>query len=261
MIPIRGIAPVAVMALLVVASAADARSAGPVVSWSVPTQVTANSNVSIPWSATRVPRGGRLEVQGQVGTGRVWKRLVRLSGSRGTATLSGRPLGQYRIRLVVAAPRGQILAMRSATLEVFGEVPLGELLGASAQTYTTSSFSFSYVGRAQADKFDRQGTAWTVSAGRNHCRSVHLTFPVGDSGGTTTEQLAGTVSLVQEAMAPATVAVSSIPPNVYSLDALLTPGQSWSVNLTSLSPEGGTSLILYAFFNGVASCDSTEVAI
>jgi hypothetical protein len=198
-------------------------------------------------------------LQTQIGTGRVWEHLMRLSGSRGTGTLPPHSLGKYPVRIAVATGHNHILASRNATLDVFGEVPLGTLLGTEAQTYTTSNFSFSYVGRAHADKYDREGTAWTVSAAHNHCRSIQLQFPVGDATGTTNKTLMGVVSLVQESAPPVSVSVVSVPPTVYSLEAALVPGQSWSVKLklTSADEDG---LILYASFNGTAICDGTEAA-
>jgi hypothetical protein len=255
----RGSTIVVISAALLGAVPADA-SASPVVALTVPVQVSAGSPVSFSWSATRVPRRARIEVQDQVGIRHVWKRLLRLSGSHGTGILPAHSLGKYPVRLLVVGQRNQVLAERNATPDVFGKVPLGDLLGKEAQTYTTSSFSFSYVGRAQADKYNREGTAWTISAARNHCRSVQLYFPVGDAAGTTTEQLSGTVSLVQESAVPVAVAVTSVPPTMYSLETAIVPGQSWSVDL-SIASEDSSGLILYASFNGVASCDSSEVEI
>lgn len=247
------VAGVAASALTLTATA-DAR---PLVALTLPAQASAGMPVAFQWSASRVPSHARVELQTQVGTGRAWKHLMHLSGSRGRGTLPAHPLGRYPIRVAVVAGRNHVLASHTATLDVFGEVPLGTLLGTEAGTYTTSNFSFSYVGRAHADKYGREDTAWTISAAHNHCRSIRLQFPVGDAAGTTTETLLGVVSLVQESASPVSVSVASVPPTVYNLEAALVPGQSWSIKLkiTSTDEDG---LILYASFNGTAICDSAE---
>jgi hypothetical protein len=250
-------AAVIVASALILAATAEAR---PLVTLTLPTQVDAGRSAVFQWSASRVPSHARVELQAQIGTGRVWKRLIRLPGSRGKDTLPPHALGRYPLRIAVVSGHNHLLASRNARLDVFGEVPLETLLGNGAQTYSTANFSFTYVGRAQADTYNQEGTAWTISAARNHCRSVKLQFPVGDANGTTTETLAGVVSLVQQSAVPVSVSVSSVPPAVYSLETALVPGQSWSVKLkiTSTDDDG---LILYAPFNGVAICDSTETAI
>lgn len=170
----------AAIAVVVVTSTLSLTTTGyahPLVALKLPAQASAGSPTAFQWSASQVPPRARVELQAQVGTGRVWKRLMRLSGSSGTATLPPHSLGKYPIRIAVVGRHKHLLASHNATLDVFGEVPLGTLLNTEAQTYTTSNFSFSYVARAQADKYAREATALTISAAHNHCRSVHLEFP------------------------------------------------------------------------------------
>jgi hypothetical protein len=233
----------------------DPATAGPrpSVKFSFPASATAGARIPFTWQAGKVPAGARVVLQRKVGTARVWKTVLSLSGHSGSANAPALPLGAYQLKIAVVAKRGRIVGQRSRTLHVFGLVPLGTLVkGLSvwgSGTHTTANYTFNYVaawgGSGSIPMF-------TVAGTQNTCRSVHLDF---DSNGEARTADTAAVSVVQQAADPQLSEPASAGVATGSLDAKVAPGQSWAVNV--LHPSGtGTNLVVYV--NGVASCFSAE---
>jgi hypothetical protein len=238
------------LALLALGGANSAAMAAPRshVSWRLPAS-TAGSPTPFSWSSAHLLPGSVVVVQRPVGTARVWRTVVRLSGVSGTASLPALALGSYRLRLAVIAGR-QVLAHQQRVLHVFGPVPLGTLFPSFNHSlhgvYSTPTSAFPFI--------DRTGeTSGVLSANHNPCRSVHLEFVPGNEASGLVNYFEGeqaTMTLVQETRDPVSV---TTPFNVVAgLTATVIPGQSWSVNF---SQTGNQGLFEY-FINGSAVCDS-----
>jgi hypothetical protein len=189
-------------------------------------------------------RNHRLVIQRPVGTAHTWQTILKLPSSSGSAELPGLGLGKYRLRL--AALRGRrLLAQQVVGIGVFGQVPFSTLfMDPLKGTYATPGNSFPYVGEEYAEG----EPAFSVE--HNHCLSVHIGFVPGihNEGGT------GTLTLVQESRDP--VSVSTAYDTIGSLDAELTPGQSWAVNVSYKEGDAPTT-----YYNGYAVCNSTEAIV
>lgn len=187
-------------------------------------------------------------MQRPFGTSHTWKTILRLHARNGTSELPARSLGRYRYRLAVLRKR-QVLAWRVARVSVFGEVPFSELFhNGGSGAYATPTSSFPYVAVYSADAVP----AFTVKD--NNCQSVHIGFVPGQHRGPGT----GTVTIVQESRDPVSATVDY--DAIGSVDAELTPGQSWAVNITyetttaaNWEPE--------TYINGYAVCNSREPII
>jgi hypothetical protein len=144
--------------------------------------------------------------------------------------------------------RRRLVAKRVVGIGVFGQVPFTTLFNErNVAALATPTASFSYV------------RVWPVyeshnlfGVSRNNCTSVHIEFVPhfrDDEGD-------GTVTVVQESRdrVSATVPFETIG----SVDADLTPGQTWGVNATN-SPNLSIGLAEPEYYiNGYAVCDSTE---
>lgn len=221
---------------LCLAGAAQAKPK-PVVSWSLPHTTDAGSPIHFSWSARDI-EGARLVIQHPVGTAHTWRTVVRLSGKNGSGELPGLTLGKYRYRLAALDGR-RVLTKQAAGVAVFGEVPLTTLFARQTATATFPTFTFPYV------------VWWSTENGfsnpifqveENNCSSAHVAFVPSK---TTT----GSITLVQESREAITA--SAVDNAIGSLDAELTPGQSWAVN------AGGNEDI---HLNGFAVCDSTTAS-
>jgi hypothetical protein len=220
----------------------------PSVSFSLAKRVMEGSPVTFTWSARHLGGGAHLVIQRPVGTSHTWKTMGRLPSLSGSGEIPGMTLGKYRYR--VAAIKGRwLLAQQAAGTAVFGPVPFSTLFhNGGSGAYATPTSSFPYVAVYSADAVP----AFTVKD--NNCLSVHIGFVPGQHRGPGT----GTLTLVQEARDPvsATVAYDAIG----SIDAELTPGQTWGVNITyetstpaNWEPE--------TYVNGYAVCNSAEPII
>jgi hypothetical protein len=226
------------------------------VSWRLPA-ATAGSPTSVNWSVSHQLPGSVLAIQRPVGTARVWRTVVRLSGSHGTANLPAYPLGNYRLRLaVIAGP--DVLAQQQRVLHVFGKVPLGTLIGDSAEkgVYATPTTAFPYV-TVFDDRIDGDQGQGVIRVSHSPCRSVFLEFVPGTDPGfplpaSDYAEEDGILSVVQQTRDPVSATTSF--DGVNSVSASVVPGQSWSVNL---SQSGGDGELLYFYVNGSAECDST----
>lgn len=203
-------------------------------------------------------------MQRPVGTARVFKTVLRLSGRRGSAQIPGRPLGKYRYRLAAIRAK-RIVAKQAVVVAVFGPVPLSTLLkdelGSVGGVYAAPTVSFPYVGDVLGNTSDFMPTA-AFSVRQNNCSQVHLDFITGgeafnDSQQKFLERTSGTLTVVQETQDPVAVTAPFNSPS--SVNAQLVPGQTWSVLASGAvtSPEEGNAFIT-VYYNGYAICDSAE---
>lgn len=243
---------IATLCLLTLGSASPAAMAAPRtrVSWQPPAAM-AGSPTPVSWSVSHQLPGSLLAIQRPVGTARVWRTVMRLSDSHGTASLPAYPLGSYRLRLAVIAGN-QVLAQQQRVLHVFGTVPLGTLFPSSNESlhgvYSTPTSAFPFIDRTG-------GTSGVLSASHNPCRSVHLEFVPGIEASGLVGYFVGeqaTMTLVQETREPVSI---TTPFNVVAgLTAAVIPGQPWSVNFSQTGNQGQFEY----FINGSAECDSAE---
>lgn len=212
--------------------------------WTLPATANEGQPVSFIWRGKYFGGHYKVVVERPFGTSHVWKGIMQLNAS-GNGTLPGMRLGVYWFRIAVFRGR-TLLAQQTSVIKVFGTVPFTTLLQYdNTRVYTMTGNSFSYV--LERTIFD--GDSENVfGVSNNNCSSVHVAFAVGSVQ--TVSNVTGTVTVVQESRDP----VSSSAPfeRTGSVDAELTPGQTWGVNA---SAQGGSGEF---YVNGYATCDSTE---
>jgi hypothetical protein len=233
----------------------------PQLSWKLPTAIGEGEPIPFSWSGRHLGEHHKLVVQRPVGTAHVWKAIMRLPSDQGTAELLGMALGRYRLRIADLAlvprpkslhhrrPHFRVLAKDAAGIGVFGQVPFSTLFNTDEHehVYTAPQFSFPYVVGWNSLDAEAGGGSTVFKVDRNACMSAHIAFVAASRE---TAKGTGTLTLVQESRdaVSATVAFNTIG----SLDAELTPGQSWAVTV-DLSTSIGD-----AYLNGSAVCDSAE---
>jgi hypothetical protein len=222
----------------------------PTVAWTPPRAVNAKAPIPFSWSARHLGRNYRLVIQRPVGTAHTWQTMMKLPTNSGSAQLPGVPLGRYRYR--IAALRGhRLLAQQVAAIVVFGEVPFSVLLGerASEGVFNTTTTAFPYV----ADYGSRQGAVLSVR--HNRCTFVHIGFLAAYPGLPSyydKSTFSATLTVVQESRDPVSATVPY--EGIGSVDAELVPGQTWGINVSSISDDFET----FTYINGYAVCDSRE---
>jgi hypothetical protein len=228
-------------------------AAKPRVTFSFVASADAGRPVQFNYSAKGLPANAKLVLQRQQGTAHVWRTIKTLRRSaNGSSTVPAYPLGRYRLRLAALKKRS-VVAAQTRQLSVFGTVPFKTLFGRTEQAYTTGGaiFRFVFGVYAVASGSSRSGTLVTVD--KNPCRSVHVDFIPGSDRGTEIIEGSGTASIVQESRD----AVSATVPaqTVGEVDAVVTPGQAWSINVQDVG-----SRVLTWYVNGSASCYATTLA-
>lgn len=232
---------------LVPANAAAKRK--PAVYFAPAPAVNEGAPIPFSWDSKRLGRGYRLVIQRPFGTVHVWKSIMRLPAASGTGELAGYPLGVRRLR--IAAFRGRrLLAKQVAWIYIYGAVPFTTLFdNENPSVFTAPDNSFSYV----TSEFTYT-TDTVFGVANNNCSSVHVAFVPGTTGGLIGnygEEGIGTVTIVQESRDPETGSAAF--DTVGSVDAELTPGQTWGVNVAVVKGEQAEFYI-----NGYAICYSTE---
>jgi hypothetical protein len=251
---------VAGVVLSVVMANASLAAAKPRVSFTLPT--TASAGVATPFSyATKgLTSGSRVVLQRQQGTARAWRTVAALAKVKaGSSALPALPLGIYGVRIAAIAHHGKIVAEQRRSVKVFGEVPFTTLFSLSSEShaavldganqpgvYTTPSRTFNY---AFASYANQESASTILTVGNNTCRSVHIDFVPGVQGSESSpgyQNASATLSVVQQSLDPTT---STAGFNAFgALDAVLVPGQSWSV--TTLASKRSIDL----YINGSAIC-------
>ncbi len=241
----------------------------PQVSWSLPDSESAGQTLAFAYTTIHAPTGSAVAFQQQKGTGHVWKTLATAPRRSGTSTLPAQQIGQnYKFRIVIV-DRGVVLTEQTTTVDVFGQVPLADLLGdpGGAEyggTYTAPSSVFNYELRS-SPCYDNgmicggvptsyPMTEFSVQPASNDCNQIALSFIEGAVGLDGTGNTM-TVSVLQQA-ANAVSATADF--NVVgSLKTPLTPGQSWSLTVEgTVAQDDGVFYI-----NGYGICDSTQAII
>jgi hypothetical protein len=226
------------------------------VSFTLPGVVNAAVPVSFSYTNSGVRGRSRVVLQRQEGTAHVWRIVEGLRRGGGSATLGGLPLGHYLTRVAVLDARGRVLAQQQRRLAVFGDVSFSTLFsgggGGQAGVYTTPTGTFPYVLSRYDGAVDY--TAFTVT--QNPCRSVHLTFVEGTDSVDDPSQQHGTATVVQQSADPVSTTEPGNSPG--AVDAALTPGQSWALNVSQAQNEP-TSFLFTWYINGSANCDSTAL--
>ena len=243
--------PLALAALISVAPSAYA-AARPSVRLSSLAPEEAGQPSPFAWSAKHVPHGGRVVIQQQVGTGKVWRSLRSLHGHGGHGRLIVTPLGHYPLRIAVLSAHRKLLAHKQRTLHAFGPVPLGAVLQADEQTVTLTSSTFSYVALGHTNG-DTQ-TPVQVAGADNQCRSAQIrSVAQADAIGVDplTEPTSGaSTQVLQESAAP--VGSPQQANAVLSLQTPLVPGQSWGVTVGSSDLDHSVDFYL----DGTLDCDA-----
>ncbi len=200
------------------------------------------------WTASKVKRSHRLVLQRQVGTGKVWRTMRRLSKHGGSGSLPAFALGTYRLRIAVFDKHRAMLTPQQKRLYVFGQVPFSALFRQSGGIYTmpTQSFAWRLEGHAQPD----YETFVTVQ--RSPCRSVHVDF-VGRLYSETGPDETVTATIAQESRDA--VSATAQAGTVGAVDAIVVPGQSWSLNMTYNGTRWDS---MNTYVNGSASCFSAK---
>lgn len=214
------------------------------VTFAVAGSATAGQPTSFSWAVKHFPKKARLVLQRQEGTAKVWHTIAKLPHVRqGNGQVPALALGDYKVRLAVTAKKHQLVAQRSRTIRVFGQVPFSALFPDHEQgAYSTRSFSFTYYVGANA------GDSLEVTGANNHCDYLSVDYVPGydDSTGAT-----GIASVVQGSRDP--VSSSALVDHQGSLSTPLVPGQPWALRL---SQAGG--YVDYFYVNGYALCDTSQ---
>lgn len=216
----------------------------PYIYWTLPATANEGQPVSFIWRGKYFGRGYKVVVERPFGTSHVWKGIMRLDAS-GNGQLPGMRLGSHWFRIAVFRGR-MLVAQQTSVIKIFGTVPFTTLLDdEQPDVYTAPGHSFSYVGSYWSVYHGETTALFGVS--NNNCSSVHVAFVPGDHY----ENGVGSLSVVQESRDP--VSGSAPFDGVGSVDAELTPGQTWGVNASIA--EGHVASF---YINGYATCYSTE---
>jgi hypothetical protein len=175
--------PALVLVLMGVTKASLALAfARPTVELTIPdNRLSANAPFKIHFSSTRLPGGSALYVQQQAGGAHGWKNVVKLGGSSGTTTVSGRPMGAYEYR-ITAIRRARVIAVSSAkSLYSYGNVTMTTLCGAlqapcgsGTEEIGATVFAFAAGLNAAGARYPTYETV--LSADRTTCRGAFVTF-------------------------------------------------------------------------------------
>lgn len=247
----------ALAAALVIGASSASADTGLHITLAVPKQATAGAPISVGYTSVGLPSHAQLVVQRQMGTGRVWRTVATLRRLRlARADLPPLGLGRYSVRIAVIS-KGVTIPDPPAALDVYGTVSFTTLFPGgdgggddngpgTLQTQTTSfPYAFSYYNGAG----DFSGFGISRA---NPCRSVSLNFLPWDQYGPDPDTVQGTATVVQESQDP--VSVTAPGNTVGTVDASLTPGQSWGLNLA----QTPGSLFTWGI-NGTASCDAEHM--
>jgi hypothetical protein len=229
-----------------ITAAPAAAATKPKVSLTLPV-ADAGAKGTFSWTASRVKRSHRLVLQRQVGTGKVWRTMRRLSKRGGSGSLPAFTLGAYRLRIAVFDKHRAMLTQQQKRLYVFGRVPFSALFRQSGGIYTMPTQSFEW--RLKGDAGQEYETFITVR--RSPCRSVHVDF-VGHLLETGPDETV-TATIAQESRDA--VSATAQTGTVGAVDATVVPGQSWSLNMTYNGTRWDS---IPTYVNGSASCFSAK---
>jgi hypothetical protein len=230
--------------------------------WNLPSTDNANAGtpISFTYKATKIPAGASVAVLKQNSTTHEWNVIANITGrsGSGTGSIPAQQIGKGVKLQIGVVDRGSVLVYENSTLNVFGQVPFStlETSTSSAGTYTYAAGTFSYQ-----FGFENPQTAplLQVSAANNDCTSVNLSFIEGDLADPSVAEQGDmdTVSVVQQAQSPVSSTVDFNQSG--SLNAIVVPGQSWSVNASATGDVAGIALngSVATYVNGYAICDST----
>jgi hypothetical protein len=239
----------------------------PSVYWNLPSTENTNAGtpISFTYQATKVPAGASVDVLEQNPKTQGWDVVAKVtshSGS-GTGSIPAQQLGKGLKFQIAVLDEGAILVYENTnTLNVFGQVPFStlETSPGSPGTYTSPTATFTY-------QFGFQNPQTTpllqVSAAANDCTSVNLNFMEGDLTDPSIAEQGDmdTLSVVQQSQSPVSSTVNFN--QLGNLNAILVPGQSWSVTASSTGPVAGIALsgFLGTYLSGYAVCDTATPII
>ena len=240
--------------LLLVPSIAVAK---PTVSLTLPA-ASARAPVRYSYTSSNVPSAAKLVIQRQVGTAKQFRTVATLARARGSGTLPALDLGRYKLRIaaierrrVKRRLRAVLLVQRQKTLTVFGTVTFSILFKQEERTFTTPTRSFSYI--FTEGNVREVTNMLTIDSKVNTCRSVHVDWVSHNHyREREREPETGVVSVIQESRDPVTGSADQ--DEIGAVDAVVTPGRSWGVNVSS----GGLNYLDF-YVNGTASCYSRSL--
>lgn len=206
------------------------------------------ASVSFTWASKHIGKRVELVIQRPVGTAHVWRSVKRLTTRTGSDTLPPAALGRYRYRL--AAIRGhKVVAKQAAWVSVYGQVPFSKLFNRSTDVHVTPTASFPFVWESIIVKSSHP----TLEDKQNRCLAVHVDFVTQSHSDDIV------VSVVQETRDPVSAAAPA--DTISSVEAQLTPGQTWAINAYASSDSHvNDSPWANLFLNGYAICDSLEAS-
>lgn len=251
---VRRVGGISLAVLLLVPSIALAK---PAVSLTLPA-ADAGAPVRYSYTSANVPSPAKLVIQRQVGTAKQFKTVATLAQARGSGSLPALALGRYKLRIAVIEKkrvgrrlRTVVLAQRQRRLTVFGTVTFSTLFKQEERTFTTPTRSFSFL-FVQGNTRDVT-TILTIDSKVNTCRSVHVDWVSHNHYGEREhEPETDAVSVIQESRDAVTGTANGN--DISAVDAVVTPGRSWGVNVAS----GGLNYLDF-YVNGTASCYSRSL--
>jgi hypothetical protein len=235
----------------------------PTALWNLPATDNANAGAAIPftYTATKIPAGATVDVLEQNVRTHDWDPVLNVtshSGS-GSGSIPAQQIGAGLKFQIGVVDRGAVLVYENTKLNVFGQVSFSmlETTAGSSGAYTNPTSTFNY-------QFGFQNPETTpllqVSATDNDCTSVNLDFIEGDLSDPSVNEQGDmdTLSIVQQSQSPLSSTVNFN--QLGNLQAILVPGQSWSVTASSTGDVAGVapSGFVGTYLNGYAVCDSTN---
>lgn len=240
--------------LLFVPSSYSGASTQPLLQLTIPVStLNAGSQPSITYSSNGLAKGSSLYLQRQFGTAKVWKSVLKLTESAGTATAPSLPMGAYSYRLF-AVNRRNSWTSPIVGVFVYGEVPLSSICNTENEDYGTGDCAspsatvqiggnlFEYA-IEQNWGLEAQPPSWSdpFSFPKNTCNQLVITYGLSNSDNSTDT---ANLEVIQTTLDPE---YSSTPYGQLGTFTAELDGGPW--NLEANTTSGAT-----VYENGYAMC-------
>ncbi|HYK33929.1 MAG TPA: hypothetical protein VEV63_18295 [Streptosporangiaceae bacterium] len=235
-------------------------SAKPRVSFSFKkVRISTSQRPAIQYTSANLPSGSKLALQRQFGTARVWKNVVLLKGSSGSARAPKVQMGRYKYRIRAYRNARTVVLSSTRLLYSFGRVPLTNICndantnsnvtmnaanGCQTQTVQVNGMVFTYLIRdaPQAPPNYNQDITFGVNT---TCRSATFQFSMDNNAQPSDT---ANIELVQSRSDPQTKSVGSgqIAYAFFHFD-----GGPWDLDLSDTNFD-------WEYVNGHLSCWSAS---